>query len=353
MRLVTIRKACASQRKLFHSMSILLCVLTMGGVLAACEGQIPEPQTAQASSSGATAKQTASPDLTQDQEKRVRERILKAVQAATDARNADGLDQNMSGPALQVRESQIAIAKSTGTLDPRATIPTDVAQTVIPTQSGWPRTVFTITTTTEDQQSKRLLVMKQEKATSNYKLWAVARLFPGAEMPKFEVASIGSQMGDPKDTGLKLTPEEAVRQYADVLQNGDKSQFASSFADDHFRQTLADLTATVQEGMERNNGTQKQTFSVPKDRIAVVRSADGGDLVVAQINSEWVRQAGEGRQSLPASDSERALFGKTAATSVIKVGYVNVIAMYVPPAGSSQQITAVGAEQQPVSVTAG
>ena len=337
------------RRRWPRMLSIIISVLAVSGTLAACEGQIPQPLAAQETSSDSTT----SPDLTQGQEKRMRERILKAVRTATDAKSTNGLDQSMSGPALQIRSSQIAIARSTGTLDPRTTIPTDVAQTVIPTQSGWPRTVFTITTTTQDQQSKRLLVLEQEKATSNYRLWAVARLFPGAELPKFEVASIGSQMGEPDDSGLKLTPVQAVQQYADVLQNGSSSRYASVFADDHFRQTLDELTATVQEGMERNNGTQHQTFSVPKDQIAVVRSADGGDLVVAQINSQWVRQAGEGRQSLPASDSERALFGKTAATSIIKVGYVNVIAMYIPPAGSTQQITAVGAEQQPVSVKAG
>ena len=349
MRPTRISRQYPMRRRWRRMLSTIVSVLAISGTLAACEGQIPQPMTAQNSSSGSSTP----PDLTQAQEKRMRERILKVVQAATDAKNTNDLDQRMSGPALQIRSSQIAIAKSTGSLDPRATIPSDVAQTVIPTQSGWPRTVFTITTTTQDQQSKRLLVMKQDKATSNYKLWAVARLFPGAEMPKFEVASIGSQMGDPDDTGLKLTPVQAVQQYADVLQNGSKSRYASAFADDHFRQTLSDLTATVQEGMERNNGTQRQTFSVSKDQIAVVRSADGGDLVVAQINSEWVRQAGEGRQSLPASDSERALFGKTKATSVIKVGYVNVVAMYIPQADSTQRITAVGAEQQPVSVKAG
>ena len=60
-----------------------------------------------------------------------------------------------------------------------ATIPKDIAQTVIPTDDGWPRSVFTITTTTEDQQSKRLLVFDQESAQQNYKLMAMARLFEG------------------------------------------------------------------------------------------------------------------------------------------------------------------------------
>ena len=79
--------------------------------------------------------------------------------------------------------------------------------------------MFSITTTTEDQQSKRLLVLKQDSAHQNYKLWGVARLFSGVKMPKFEIASLGSQQGTDKDSGLLMTPKEAVKEYADVLQN--------------------------------------------------------------------------------------------------------------------------------------
>ena len=73
---------------------------------------------------------------------------------------------------------------------------------------------------------------------------------------------------------------------------------------------------------------------------------------MARIDSTWTRQAGEGRESLPASDEEKALFGGGKATSTMKVTYVNVIALWVPAAGSGQQITAVGAERQPVKVEA-
>ena len=80
--------------------------------------------------------------------------------------------------------------------------------------------------------------------------------------------------------------------------------------------------------MERNNGTQTQTFTVVPDAIKIMRSSDGGDLVVAQINSEWTRAAGDGRESLPASDEEQALFGDGTATSTMKVTYVNIVALY-------------------------
>ena len=50
-----------------------------------------------------------------------------------------------------------------------------------------------------------------------------------------------------------------------------------------------------------------------------------------------------------------ALFGDGKATSTMKVTYVNVIALYVPPAGGTgdaAKITAVGAERYAVKVEA-
>ncbi|NEG55314.1 hypothetical protein GFD21_05935 [Bifidobacterium sp. SMA15] len=312
--------------------------------LAACEGQVPKTSTADSAD--------RTPDLTVAQEKKIRGSILDVIDAANQSKSTDGLAARLTGPQLEVRSSEIAIAQATGNLDAKATIPRKMTQTVIPVNDGWPRTVYTITTTTEDQQSKRLLVMTQDTARSNYKLWGVARLFQGAELPKFEVPKLGTEMGEAKDSKLVATPADAVDWYADLLNNGDNSKHKDKFADDLFRSDLAQLSATVQQGMEANKGTQEQTFSVPKDQIKIMRSTDGGDLVVARIDSEWTRQAGEGRESLPASDAEKALFGDGKATSTMKVTYVNVIAMYIPPAGSNAKITAVGAERQPVKVEA-
>ena len=149
------------------------------------------------------------------------------------------------------------------------------------------------------------------------------------------------------------TPADALTQYADVLQNGSKSQYASKFADDLLRQELANTTAKVQEGMQRNNGTQEQKFTAVPEQMWVMRAADGaGDLVVGRINGEWTRKAGDGRESQPASDDEKALFNSDKYTSTMKVTYVNVVALYIPLASSGAQITAVGADRQPVKVEA-
>ena len=53
-----------------------------------------------------------------------------------------------------------------------------------------------------------------------------------------------------------------------------------------------------------------------------------------------------------ASDDEKALFNSDKYTSTMKVTYVNVVALYIPLASSGEQITAVGADRQPVKVEA-
>ena len=316
-------------------------MIGMGG----CEGQLPKAASSTSSSS-------AAPNLPAEQEKKIRTQILKTLDQYNQDRNTDELGTILSGPELTIRTSELEVARATDNLDRKTTIPTDLAQTVISTESGWPRTVFSITTTTEDQQSKRLLVLKQDSAHQNYKLWGVARLFSGVKMPKFEIASLGSQQGTDKDSGLLMTPKEAVKEYADVLQHGANSKYASQFADDDLRTKLSELTDQVQKAMELNKGTQEQTFTPVDDAICVMRSSDGGDLVVAQINSEWTRSAGEGRESQPASDAEKALFGDGKATSIMKTTYVNVVALYIPKANTGKQVTAVGSERQPIKVEA-
>lgn len=313
--------------------------------LSACEGTLPSPAVA-------TGEASASPDLTVEQEKEIRADLLSIINECNDQKNPEKLSQAMSGPELQIRTSELKVAQKTGSLDPKTDIPDDITQTVIPNDTGWPRSIFSITTTTDDQQSKRLLVFSQDDARENYKLWGVARLFQGVEMPKFTVPEIGASNGTANDTNLVMTPAQAVERYADVLQNGTKSEYANDFSDDYFRKELESLSTSVQEGMERNKGTQEQTFSPVEGQMRIMRSAEGGDLVVAQINSVWTRAAGEGRESRPASDSERALFGDAKATSTMKVTYVNVIALYVPPANSGLKVTAVGAERQPITVEA-
>ncbi|WP_418969026.1 hypothetical protein [Alloscardovia omnicolens] len=328
------------QRTLTRACAFTLGVLTFASA-AACT---PQPQAASHADN--------IPVVTTDQESRIRKNILSAITDADSARDAEALKSRMTGPALAVRTSQLAIAKKNNKLDSTATIPDSLSQSVVSTSSAWPRTLLAITTVTDEQQSQRLLVLDQNSATSNYKIWGLVRLFSGVQMPKFNVATLGSEQGDAKTSGLIKTPADAFKEYANVLEDGSSSKYAKTFADDSFRQQIATLTDSVQQAIEKNEGKQSQKYTAEVKDIKVMRTADGGALAVGEIKSVWTRTAGGNRKSMPASEGEVALFGDTEATSTLEVTYVNEVALYIPPEGSQAQIRAVGAERQPVSVVA-
>ena len=73
---------------------------------------------------------------------------------------------------------------------------------------------------------------------------------------------------------------------------------------------------------------------------------------LAVLTANGLARRGDGRESRPASDDEKALFNSDKYTSTMKVTYVNVVALYIPLASSGEQITAVGADRQPVKVEA-
>lgn len=331
-----------------------LAAVVMLGSVAACSEPLPTVQSklAEATGNGAAPANVVTVAVTDDQEAQIRSRILDVVNTATQNHDASLLQQRVTGPELDVRTSELTVYAATGKQSDVTELPGEASQVNLPITDSWPRAIFTFTTTTSDQQSQRLLVMTQDSAHDDYKLWAVCPLFQNAVMPAFSVD--GSELGSADDTGLAQTPKDALTQYADVLQNRDASQYANEFEDDQLRQNVKSVSDKIQQTFDASqvHFSQTETFTLDDSQIEAMHTVDGGELVVGRINSVWTRRLDSNRQALPASDAERALFGGATATSSIEVTYVNMVALYVPPAGSSEQIRAVGAQRQPISVKA-
>ena len=128
-------------KKRFNVIAAAVLALGMVVGMCGCEGQLPQPKT--------TQRQDA-PNLTAKQEKTIRTNILKTLDQCNNDRNIDALGSILEGPELEIRTSELHVAQVTGNLDRKTTIPTDLAQAVISTDSGWPRSVFSITSTTDD-----------------------------------------------------------------------------------------------------------------------------------------------------------------------------------------------------------
>ncbi len=128
-----------------------------------------------------------------------------------------------------------------------------------------------------------------------------------------------------------MTPAEAVERYADVLQNGAKSQFADDFADDYCARTCRTSrrpcsrawNATTDAGADVHRRSRTA-------RCKIMRSTDGGDLVVAQINSDGRAPRATGANPCPprtTSGAVRRRHGHEHDEGDVR----ERVALYVPP----------------------
>ena len=85
--------------------------VVMVASLSACDGQVPKPAEVRSSQE--------LPNVTMLQEKDIRLGLLRALEQANDEKNINALQHVVSGPALDVRTSELTIASKTGKLDPK------------------------------------------------------------------------------------------------------------------------------------------------------------------------------------------------------------------------------------------
>jgi hypothetical protein len=169
-------------------------------------------------------------------------------------------------------------------------------------------------------------------------------------MPAFADPRVGSDEVDIDDADgtLLMSPAEAMRQYADLLVYQDASEFAGSFqplADDQLRTHLAGWRAAQETALqgERIEGTYTFNAAVPEGaNVKAVRSAEGGAMVMGEIRTTERLEAMPGAILAPQTPTALALLYGQEFTNILTADYTDMIALYIPPAGSGQQVTLLG-----------
>jgi len=183
-----------------------------------------------------------------------------------------------------------------------------------------------------------------------------ARLLPGTKMPATAVPSVGSAPVAADAQGLVATPTEVVAHYTDVLTNGDKSQFAATFAaPDTFRQRIESARAAqVSNAAIVSGGTFSETYTPLPGQTFALATADGGALVVASMATASSLTS-KGATITVTADMAAVSNGTLATGAQLHNGqqatYSDVVAFYVPPAGAKGPVQVLGAEHIRTSVT--
>lgn len=305
--------------------------------LGACAPEIPTPEPP-------AAPAAPGPVLDEEQEAKILDAIGTTLAKTQEARSAKGLGERLTGPARAIRESELKVADRIDSDEYLTALPTEVVSTTSPVESQWPRTVVAISEQPE-LQTERLLVLEQADARSNYQLWGWVRLFPKVVLPAFASLEVGSQSVAPDAEGLLVTPQTAVDQYADVLTKKAKSKHADAFADDPFREQIAEISKLQNKALKAADGKQTMTFTPVPGAIEAVGTADGGAVVVGELKVLELRTAEKGAVLSPGTAIEKALLPKkTKVKNEMTISYTTVVALYVPPAAGGGQVSVLGVE---------
>lgn len=290
------------------------------------------------------------------QERKILDRVSEVVTETARAGDADSLTARLSGPALAMRQAELAIAEARGDGEALTDLTMDPQQLVLPSEQGWPRSSFAVTMLRAGGATPVLAAFEQASARDQYKLWAYVQLVSGVTMPQFPEAELGSTAVPSDDTSLVVAPRAVAEQYASVLTEGDRSRYADSFAaDDYLRESLSRSGRAQVAEIENKDGegSFEVVFEPTDDPVKAVRTVDGGAMALVALRGQETLRAEEGWKLVPESPSAKALWGDAPGTDVMQITYRYTAALYVPPAGSANQISLLGFHRVPYAVSNG
>jgi hypothetical protein len=304
--------------------------------------------------------QTPSAVVTVPQLERIVKRISLAA-ANADAKNDPALAKlRFTGPALQLRDANYAIRAKKPDQPALPAIPAGPLELSLPQATDtWPRTVTAVLKMPNDAtgkpQAPLALALVQQTPRDNYMVEYAIALEPNVKVPNLAPASIGAAVVPPDSKLLKVQPNEIAAAYGDILLNGDKSKWLSSFdlTDDKLvAQVGASWKQQEQARLTQQFGnTSSLTFTSRLGTGPVISMATNDSGAIVWVNPEEVQlhKVQEAGAQVIAGPTVAALSGIAQSATGLESVYGYQLAFYVPPAGSTEKVRLLGFAQGLVS----
>jgi hypothetical protein len=244
-------------------------------------------------------------------------------------------------PAKQMRLSEYLLATTQGGATPTV-LNFDTEGMVIPMTDSWPRFFILVSKPPANGLSERMYVIAQTDPKSQYRLWGWVRLYAGVTLPPTAPVDTGAPLVTPDDAKTRMSPEEAVAHYGDVLNAGESSQYFAEFSQpDLLRDELVQRMNKYQTSLSVLRGNVSLSSSVGEQGMYAIQTADGGAIVIAGYRTELTATFSGGTIRFP---TLAPFAGRDNFTSNIHEYHDSVVALWIPPSGSEQTIQLLGAE---------
>ena len=261
-------------------------------------------------------------------------RALTFAQQADASRSASAARTAFTGLALRTAAASYAVGQvvDPGNADSGVVLapPPPPSRLILTSGTSYPRSFVALSRPAGSSTDEVALLVSPDARTP-YRIASRARLLPGAKVPSTGPSEHRAQTLADDAPGLVATPAEAVRDYAKLLQTGVSS--GTTFAPDSLVAGVR-ANATGQARGVAKIATFTQRHVVTDDPIQVLRTADGGALVLAAIErtDDFAVKKGAGYLTPPAA--YKALAGGLAKiTRQATVTTVQVVVIVLPATG--------------------
>lgn len=286
------------------------------------------------------------PAVTEPQAEQILSRISKTVATADKQMDAKTAATRLDGAPLAEREANYTIRQNAKGVAALAPIPaTGLVKGVVLPQAyeGWPRTVMLIAAGSASKTPSTIMMMTQVDPWTNYKLAYTAQLQPSTQIPDLAPSYVGASAVPPDSSFLVIPPNQLASAYADVLNRGDKSQYAALFdkeTDTFLEQTQkahAAQLAAFNKSAKKGGQTGSMTFlaSGGSTDPSALATLDSGAIVAVQVNDSTITKPTSSGAVIFASPEAKALTGTKQSTSGYTTTYSDQLFFYVPGQGGA------------------
>lgn len=291
------------------------------------------------------------PAVTETQAESIVKRMAETVAEADESRDEDLAATRLAGSALAERETNYDLRGEVDDVEPLPAIPGEPIAVLLPQAfDGWPRSVMAIVRDEDDTTvAPTMMMLSQEDPWSNYKLTYTARMEASAELPGLAPAWLGATQVPPDSSFLILPPDQLSAAYADVLDEGDESEYAALFdaETDQFRASVdEDRDRRLESLNETGEDTAKMSFAAgpgDHDPLALATIESGAIVAVELFETDTVEPTDD-RAVIKLEDNTtvKALTGESQSDGGFSTTFSDQLFFYVPGQGSDEKIQLLG-----------
>lgn len=324
-------------------------------VLTGCGPQYwpsSEPSETEATPTPTSLEETLPPvALTEQQFERVLESTRTLVAQADEDLDGATAARRLAGPMLAARQTNYEVRRQSDELEALPGIPDGDVQLLLPQQTeSWPRTVMAVVAWENAEQAQATLVFEQTDARQNYRLVYQTTLASGVQVPAVASPSIGAASLPDNTVLLQHQPGEITMAYADVLLNGNESDYASWFQQegDALREQIGKAWKDEQRAKPEFELTDLEWFNSEDDQAPLMLvTNDGGALLATSFTETQRITPAEDGVEVEAQAAPAILAGVEQSERGIEQTYQIQVLFAVPPADAPEgtRIQVVGYAQ--------